>query len=155
MNKRVRTTPSYKGLTPASSAASRVHSRSSIKANTRCELLLRSALWRRGLRYRLNAYGLPGRPDVVFRKERIVVFVDGDFWHGRDWSIRRQKLEAGTNPKYWVQKIESNIARDRRIDDQLRTLGWTVIRLWESDISADIARHSDRIEKLVRKRRAY
>jgi DNA mismatch endonuclease (patch repair protein) len=66
----------------------------------------------------------------------VVVFCDGDFWHGRDWLRRRRKLVAGANAAYWVAKIAANIARDRRNTRLLRHQGWTVVRLWETDILA-------------------
>lgn len=75
-----------------------------------------------------------GRPDFVFRFARLVVFVDGDFWHGRRFQERRQRLQRGHNASYWIAKIASNKARDRRVTATLRREGWLVIRLWESDV---------------------
>src|SRR5689334_1741250 len=103
--KRTRSTPSFLGLSPASPGARRAAQGSSRKADTKCELILRRALWARGLRYRLFVVGLPGRPDVVFAPQRLVVFCDGDFWHGRDLNARLARLARGHNAKYWVQKI--------------------------------------------------
>lgn len=105
--------------------------------DTTPELLLRSALHSLGLRYRLHAPDLPGRPDIVFRRLRVAVFCDGDFWHGRDWARRRARLSQGSNAAYWIAKIESNMKRDRRNVRSLRDMGWTVVRLWERDIAAD------------------
>ncbi len=141
-----RTTPSYVGLRPASDAASRIHSRSSNKSDTKCEQLLRAALWARGLRYRKNVSTLPGKPDIVFAKVRLVVFCDGDFWHGKDWEQRRTKLAVGTNPSYWVKKIETNMARDARNTRALEEQGWVVLRFWESEIRQDV---SSIVETLV------
>jgi len=122
------TQPSYKGYSPSSSRASRTLQ--SVKSqDTKSELMLRRELWSRGLRYRLHHKGLPGRPDIVFMGPRIVVFCDGDFWHGRDWPVRRAKLSSGANPRYWISKIEANMRRDRRRSEELRGLGWTVIRV--------------------------
>lgn len=129
--------PSYKNFRPASQRASESLARNK-STNTKCELLLRSALWRMGLRFRKNARDLPGRPDIVFRRQRIVVFCDGDFWHGRNWPQRRLKLLKGANSSYWIAKIRSNIERDKRHDASLQKLGWTVVRLWEKDILADV-----------------
>src|SRR6266446_6323651 len=101
--------PSYKGLRPASAHATMAARGSSKKTNTRCEVALRRALWAAGFRYRKNVSDLPGRPDIVFLRARIAVFCDGDFWHGRDWESRRQKLGRGTNSAYWLAKIQANI----------------------------------------------
>lgn len=80
---------------------------------------------------------MPGRPDIVFPSRRLAVFCDGDFWHGKDWPRRRQKLEGGANGSYWVAKIEANRARDRRNTAALQSAGWTVLRVWESAIRTD------------------
>lgn len=132
-----RQTPSYKELTPASGTASRAARGASRKRDTRPERLLRSALWARGLRYRVDVKGLPGRPDVVFARERLAVFCDGDFWHGRQLSLRLQKLSGGHNASYWIRKISTNVDRDRRHDAALEAAGWRVCRLWETDVVAD------------------
>jgi DNA mismatch endonuclease (patch repair protein) len=80
-----------------------------------------------------------------------VIFVDGDFWHGRNWEVRRAKLAVGSNAEYWVSKIERTRQRDRWVTAHLRRLGWRVIRVWESDIRRDegeVARRLlDRIER--------
>jgi DNA mismatch endonuclease (patch repair protein) len=80
---------------------------------------------------------LPGRPDVVFSGARLAVFCDGDFWHGRDWASRRQKLGQGTNSAYWLAKIQRNMERDRQNTRRLQEMGWTVLRFWESQIRSD------------------
>ncbi len=87
-----------------------------------------------GFRYRKNVAELPGKPDIVFRIARVAIFCDGDFWHGRNWDQRRQQLISGFNASYWVKKIEANILRDRIQEKKLSELGWTVIRVWESDV---------------------
>ncbi|WP_348652882.1 hypothetical protein [Polyangium sp. y55x31] len=94
MKSQQQTTPSFACLHPASENASTAARAASAKRNTRCELALRRELWRRGLRYRLHLPGLPGRPDIVFTKHRVVVFCDGDFWHGRHLEARLAKLGA-------------------------------------------------------------
>lgn len=102
------------------------------RANTKPELILRRLLHAEGLRYRTHVTGLPGCPDVVFARHRIVVFIDGDFWHGWRFSTWSHKLAP-----YWQQKIAGNRARDRRNFRKLRTQGWTVLRVWEHQIEAD------------------
>lgn len=128
---------SYKGLQPASSRASAAARGSSKKADTRCEVKLRRELWAAGCRYRKNVPELPGHPDLVFARARVAVFCDGDFWHGREWESRRQKLRAGTNSDYWLAKIQRNIERDAQNTLRLQEMGWTVLRFWESEIGTD------------------
>lgn len=127
--------PRFEGLTPSSTRASAT-ARAIRRTDTKAEVVLRRALWARGLRYRKHAKDIPGRPDIVFVRARLVVFVDGDFWHGRDWETRRAKLAHGANARYWLAKIATNMERDRRKDAALRALGWTVVRVWEKDVLA-------------------
>lgn len=145
--------PSYKTFRHSSERASQ--SLALVKATeTKCERLLRSALWRMGFRYRKNVRDLPGRPDIVFRRHRVVVFCDGDFWHGRNWPHRRKRLKRGANASYWVAKIRANMQRDKRHNTKLRRLGWTVMRLWELDILADTQKAASAIaQELSRNRR--
>jgi DNA mismatch endonuclease (patch repair protein) len=81
---------------------------------------------------------MPGKPDIVFLSARLCVFVDGDFWHGRDWPNLRHRLELRANPDYWIPKIARNIERDREQDQLLLALGWRVLRLWETDVLQDL-----------------
>ena len=110
--------------------------------NTRPELLLRKALWQKGLRYRVNYKALPGKPDVVFTKSKVAVFCDGDFWHGHNWALRGLpsfEEELKRYSSYWQEKLIRNVARDKEIDHQLETQGWCVVRIWESEIKNDLA----------------
>ncbi|OUO51980.1 very short patch repair endonuclease [Desulfovibrio sp. An276] len=115
---------------------------SSIKSkNTVPELLLRKALWREGLRYRVNYSKLPGKPDIVFTKYKIAIFCDGDFWHGHNWVIRKMSSldeELSHYSEFWRNKINRNIQRDAKVNKELSDLGWDVLRFWESDIKEDI-----------------
>lgn len=148
-----RTAPSYRGLSPASAIASRVASASSAKRDTKPELLLRRALWSAGIRYRVDVGSLPGRPDVVIPAARLVIFCDGDFWHGRNLERRIEKLAAGHNAPYWVSKIKSNVDRDRRIERILVDSGWHFLRFWESDVRANPKLAAKAVLKVVRARR--
>lgn len=141
----MRTTPSYKGLRPASERASAAARGASRKTDTKCERLLRRKLWRAGYRFRKDYKDLPGRPDIVFIRARLAVFCDGDFWHGRDWERRKAKLESGTNASYWVAKIERNMQRDLCNTEALISAGWTVLRFWESQILWDVNAVADDI----------
>lgn len=146
-----RNSPSYLGLEPASVRARAAARGASRKRDTQPERLLGCTLWRQGLRYRKDVAKLPGRPDLVFAGARVVVFCDGDFWHGKDWEQRRVKLAAGTNAAYWLAKVARNIERDREQSRALRSLGWTVLRFWESDIRAAPDRIAARVRKAIEK----
>lgn len=144
--------PRYSQFRPASPLASEIKQRNRPR-NTRAELLLRRELWKRGLRYRLHDATLPGKPDLIFRSARVVVFVNGDFWHGRLWKARRARLALGSNADYWIPKIEANIARDLRTSRALRRFGWLVVRVWETDVIGDPASLAQKIRNQILKRR--
>lgn len=102
--------------------------------DTKIELVLRKALWRKGYRYRKNYNKLPGKPDIVLTKYKIAIFCDSEFFHGYDWKVQKAKIEKGSNGDFWVKKISGNIDRDDEVDKKLFFLGWTVIRFWGKDI---------------------
>lgn len=104
--------------------------------DTQPELLLRRALWAKGHRYRIHVPGLPGKPDIVFARQRVAVFCDGEFWHGHEWEAKKAKLKS--NRSYWIPKIERNMARDQEVNRQLASAGWTVLRLWDFEILRDL-----------------
>jgi DNA mismatch endonuclease (patch repair protein) len=112
--------------------------------DTSPELLLRKILTSYGLRYRLHSSSVLGRPDVVFSKNKVAVFCDGDFWHGRNWKDRKAR-QLKVRRDFWVNKIESNIARDRKVNRWLKKNGWTVIRIWESDLKKEPHRFAELI----------
>lgn len=116
--------------------------------DTKPELALRSALHGRGLRYRLHARDVPGRPDLVIRSKRVAIFVDGDFWHGNAWRVRglpRLEDQFPTRTEWWVAKITRNMERDREVSAALEAAGWRVIRIWESDVLADPQAAAERV----------
>lgn len=127
--------PSFQGLRPASAAASAAK-RANPATGTRCERLLAAELRARGFSFSESARAIPGRPDFIFEQERLLIFCDGDFWHGRRWPQLRSTLAEGSNGDYWVRKIQANRSRDRRHDRLLTEAGWRVLRLWEGDILA-------------------
>lgn len=100
--------------------------------DTTIELLLRKALWERGVRYRKNYKKLIGKPDIAITKYKIAVFCDSDYWHGYDWENRNQRIKSYRD--YWVPKIERNMARDREVTEALQRDGWLVLRFWEWQI---------------------
>ena len=105
--------------------------------DTSIEVALRKALWHRGYRYRKNYKKLPGSPDIVLTKYKVVIFCDSEFFHGKDWEIKKPKLQKGTNPEFWINKIERNMQRDIENDQRLLCMGWTVIHFWGNDILND------------------
>ena len=111
------------------------------------ETVLAKALWHRGVRYRRNYRILPGSPDIAITKIKIAIFVDGEFWHGQDWENRKQKLKR--NREYWIEKIEENIARDKRNDEALRSAGWTVVHFWEKEVLKNLGTCIDTITSLI------
>ncbi|EMF0287336.1 very short patch repair endonuclease [Enterococcus hirae] len=98
----------------------------------KAETILAKKLWHRRVRYRRNLKRLPGSPDIAITKYKIAVFVDGEFWHGQDWENRKQRLKR--NREYWIEKIEENIARDKKNDQKLRENGWIPIHFWEKEV---------------------
>lgn len=99
--------------------------------NTKPERLLRRALWASGLRYRVNGYSsLPGKPDIIFPKQKIAIFVDGCFWHGCPIHGHIPK----SREEYWDPKIKRNKKRDIEADTRLSEMGWHVMRLWEHQV---------------------
>lgn len=126
-------------------AATTARLRRQPRSGTKPEVALRRELHRRGLRFRVNHPGLPGRPDIVFTKVKVAVFVDGCFWH--------RCPEHGTVPRnnrdWWQAKLDRNVDRDRAKDTALGELGWHVQHVWEHE-SIELA--ADRIEAEWRSR---
>ena len=113
--------------------------------DTKIEIALRKALWKKGYRYRKNYDKLPGKPDIVLTKQKIAMFCDGDFFHGRDWEVLRPRLEKSNNSEFWISKIYRNRERDNEINKRLLFEGWTVIRFWGTDIK----KHPDECLKVI------
>ena len=105
--------------------------------DTKIEVALRKALWAKGYRYRKNYKKIPGSPDICLTKYKIAIFCDGEFFHGKDWEVRKAKVAQGNNGEYWVKKIQENKIRDDVKDKALNALGWTVIHFWGKDILKD------------------
>ncbi len=121
-------------LTQEQRRKSMQHNRS---RDTSIEVTLRKALWHKGYRYRKNYKGLPGSPDIALTKYKLAIFCDGEFFHGKDWEIKKPRLQNGANPEFWISKIERNIRRDHENDQRLLCMGWTVIHFWGKDILKD------------------
>jgi len=112
--------------------------------DTGLEVSVRSALHRKGLRFRKHVKDLPGKPDVVFSKAQVVVFIDGDFWHGYRFPTWEDKVSD-----FWKRKISKTRERDKKNHRKLRNAGWKVIRLWQHDIHKNLDNCVCRIIKAV------
>ena len=108
-------------------------------ADTQPEILLRKALWHQGIRYRKNDKRLTGKPDIVLTRQRIAIFVDGDFWHACGHQDH-PGAQVASNQAYWQKKLSRNVERDKEVNDALTEAGWLVLRFWESDIKKDLDR---------------
>lgn len=104
--------------------------------DTKPELLLRKALWAQGIRYRTHSKDLPGKPDIVIKKYGLVIFVDGEFWHGYQWEKNQGRIHS--NRDFWIPKIERNMARDKEINTALIARGYTVFRFWSEDVRKNL-----------------
>ncbi len=112
--------------------------------NTNIELLLRRALFKKGYRFRLRSK-LFGKPDVVFTSQKLAIFCDGDFWHGKNFRKERKNYK-----EFWVNKIKTNIRRDKLVNKTLRSEGWTVLRFWKTDILKSLKKCVEIIESTIK-----
>lgn len=103
---------------------------------TKPELLLAEALWQAGFRYRKNSKTVFGKPDFSSKKYKIAVFVDGEFWHGKDWEDRKNDIKS--NREFWINKIERNMQRDEEVNRRLKADGWQVFRFWDKEITKNV-----------------
>ena len=113
--------------------------------NTKIELALRKELWKMGYRYRLHDKTVAGTPDIVFRKQKVAIFCDSEFWHGKKY-LEGQRFNK--NADYWESKIKNNIERDKMVSETLKKEGWTVLRFWGEDI---IKNNIDVVLKIIDK----
>ncbi|MDY0930738.1 very short patch repair endonuclease [Chryseobacterium sp. CFBP8996] len=99
---------------------------------TKDEVRLAKALWHLGYRYRKNDKSVFGKPDLTFKKKKIAVFVDSEFFHGKNWETEKFRIKS--NQEFWVKKIERNIQRDHQVNEYLKAEGWKILRFWSKDI---------------------
>ncbi len=111
------------------------------------EVALAKELWKRGFRYRKNYKKLPGSPDIALLKYRVAIFVDGEFWHGYDWENKKTRIRR--NKEYWIEKIQENIDRDYRVNQELKAMGWIPIRFWSREVVDDVSVCADDIESCI------
>ena len=97
--------------------------------NSKAELVLRKALYSLGIRYRIHSSGIIGKPDIAIKKYKLAIFIDGDWWHGRNYDKEYKKY-----PIFWQEKILKNMERDQSVNDKLKKDGWTVLRFWQKNV---------------------
>lgn len=114
------------------------------------EIILRKELWARGLRYRKNVSGIKGKPDIVFKRKKVAVFCDSEFWHGHNWEERKKDFKS--NKDFWIPKIERNMERDKEVNEKLMQDGWIVIRFWGKEIKKETKKCADIIENAIKER---
>lgn len=132
---------------PASAAVS-LNMRGNRSKNTKPEITLRKSLWKNGMRgYRLHEKLLPGRPDIVFRAKRIVIFVNGCFWHR---CPKCSKTLPKSNQPFWIEKFNKNKDRDLKNIATLEGLGWRVLTMWECQIRKDISECINILERILK-----
>jgi modification methylase hpaII len=115
---------------------------------TKPEILLAKMLFARGYRYKKNDKDVFGHPDLTFKKIKLAIFVDGEFWHGKDWEKR--KKDHKTNKDFWIKKIERNIERDKEVNEELKKQGWIILRFWSKEIEKSLLSCILKIENEIR-----
>lgn len=104
--------------------------------DTKDEVLLAKTLWKRGWRYLKNDKSVFGKPDIVFKRYRIAIFVDSEYFHGKDWETEKYRIKS--NRDFWWPKIEGNVKRDILVSETLRNEGWTVLRFWSREVRGSL-----------------
>jgi DNA mismatch endonuclease (patch repair protein) len=115
--------------------------------DTKEEVLLAKTLWNKGYRYRKNNKSVFGTPDITFKKYKIAIFVDGEFFHGYNWEDKKEKIKS--NRDYWIPKIERNIQRDKEVNQYLIKNEWKVIRFWSTFVKKNLQDCIEIIEKEI------
>lgn len=111
---------------------------------TRDEIRLAKALWHLGFRYRKNDKTVFGKPDLTFKKIKLAVFVDSEFFHGKDWET--EKLRIKSNQEFWFKKIERNMERDKEVNEYLLSNGWKILRFWSKEVKKNL---NECVEKII------
>ena len=120
----------------------------SIKGSgTKDEIRLAKALWHLGYRYRKNNKTVFGTPNITFKKWKIALFVDSEFFHGKDWKTQKDRVK--TNTEFWQKKIERNRQRDMEVNKTLKAQGWSVLRFWSSEIEKNLEQCIAKIQREI------
>jgi DNA mismatch endonuclease (patch repair protein) len=113
--------------------------------NTNPERVVMKELRRLNIYFAKNVSSIMGRPDIVFRRKKIAIFIDSDFWHCHP----KRFIMPKSNKKYWEEKISRNKIRDKEVNKQLKRDGWKVIRLWEFDVKKNLRKCMNKILKAL------
>lgn len=115
--------------------------------NTKDEVRLAKALWKLGYRYRKNNKKIFGKPDLTFASYKIAIFIDSEFFHGKDWEV--QQLRIKSNREYWIPKIERNMKRDIEVNEYLLSKNWKVLRFWSKEIQKELESCIEKIRQEI------
>lgn len=115
--------------------------------NTKAEILVFKELRKRKIYFQKHYKKCVGCPDIAIPRKKIAIFIDGDFWHGRNFKENAKRLPR----KYWRSKIKSNISRDKKNKLKLKKRGWKIFRVWESDIIKNITDTVDKVSGFIKK----
>ena len=110
---------------------------------SKIETSLAKELWSLGYRYRKNDKTIFGKPDLSMKRYKLAIFVDSEFWHGKEWAKR--KKDHKSNQDFWLKKIERNIDRDKEVNEYLLKTGWKVLRFWGKDITKNLRNCTDKV----------
>lgn len=119
--------------------------------NTKMELLLAKTMWANGMRYRKNDKSVFGTPDLTLKKYKIAIFIDSEYFHGKDWETEKYRIK--TNRDFWWNKIESNQKRDRIVNTFLVEKGWKVLRFWSQDVRKNVNLCIDQINAVINQKK--
>jgi DNA mismatch endonuclease Vsr len=114
---------------------------------SKLEITFAKALWAKGLRYRKNNRTVFGTPDFTFKKYKVAIFIDSEFWHGKNW--KNKKNEIKSNQEFWTNKIERNIKRDKEVSKFLLKDGWKVLRFWGNEVIKNLDNCINKVEETL------
>ncbi|OJV24276.1 MAG: very short patch repair endonuclease [Bacteroidetes bacterium 37-13] len=114
---------------------------------SKIEIALAKELWALGHRYRKNDKSVFGKPDLTMKRYKLAIFVDSEFWHGKDWNTR--KHDHKSNQDFWLKKIQRNIERDKEVNEQLLKDGWKVLRFWGEDVTKNLRNCTNKITNTI------
>ena len=130
-------------LTPAQRKKNMQNIKSS---NTKPEIVFRKALWKRGIRYRVNVKDVMGKPDICIKSKKIAIFIDSEFWHGK---MYLEGKAPKSNQEYWIPKLERNIKRDKEVNLFLKQHEWKVFRFWSKEVKNNLVNIIDEVYQYI------